>query len=109
MYRLITTRQGRAAVVHARGELDAFAAPELAETFVEVSDEEMVVFDLAEVTFMDSTALGLVSRAVRELRERGQGVHVVLPETTARRIFEITTLDRALPVSASVADALSGA
>ena len=107
MYRLRTSRQGRAAVVHARGELDAFAAPELAETFAEASDGAMVVFDLTEVSFMDSTALGLISRAVRELRERGQAVHVVLPETTARRIFEITTLDRALPVAASVDDALS--
>jgi anti-anti-sigma factor len=95
--------------VHAQGELDAYAAPELAETFAEASAEQQltVVLDLVRVSFMDSTVLGLVTRTVRQLRERGQGVQVVLPETTARRIFEITTLDRALPVAASVADAIS--
>ena len=107
MHRLSTSKLDRAAVVQARGELDAFAAPELAETLARLFGEPTVVFDLVEVSFMDSTALGLVARAVRELRERGTIVRVVLPETTARRIFEITTLDRALPVAGSVSEALS--
>lgn len=109
MYRLTTTSDGRGAVVRAEGELDAYAAPDLADALVKLFDEENVVFDLTAVTFMDSTALGLVARAVRELRELGTRVHVVLPESTARRIFEITTLDRVLPVSESVSDALATA
>jgi anti-sigma B factor antagonist len=107
MYRLDTKRDVRGAVVCADGELDAFAAPELADALVRLFDDENVVFDLTAVTFMDSTALGLVARAVRELRELGTRVRVVLPESTARRIFEITTLDRVLPVSESVSEALS--
>ena len=31
----------------------------------------------------------------------------MLPRTSARRIFEITTLDRALPLAASLEDALT--
>ena len=49
------------------------------------------------VTFMDSTALGVIVRSVRELAQEGAHVQVVLPVGSARRIFEITTLDRALP------------
>lgn len=107
MYQVQTTRESEVAVFHGEGELDAYAAPELASTLVQLFDESRVVLDLTRVTFMDSTVLGLVSRAVRELRERGTRVEVVLPESAARRIFEITTLDRVLPVVGSVSEALS--
>lgn len=93
-------------MVHAEGELDAFAAPELSTTFDEVLGDPRVVLDLGSVSFMDSTALGLVMQSVRMLRERGGDVRVVLPRATARRIFEITTLDRVLPVCASRDEAL---
>jgi anti-sigma B factor antagonist len=95
------------AVVSAEGELDAYAAPELTASFEDVARAENVVADLARVSFMDSTALGLVVRAVRELGERGAAVRVVLPQTSARRIFEITMLDQVLPVAASREDALA--
>ena len=62
--------------------------------------------DLSAVSFMDSTALGLLVRGLREIGERGGRARVVLPRTTARRIFEITTLDRVLPVAESHADAV---
>jgi anti-sigma B factor antagonist len=59
------------------------------------------VADLGPVTFLDSTALGLVVRAVRELTEAGAEVRVVLPGGHARRIFELTSLDRLLPIAES--------
>lgn len=107
MYQLQTTRKSDMAVFSGEGELDAYAAPELASALVQLFDEPRALFDLTRVTFMDSTVLGLVSRAVRELRERGTRVEVVLPESAARRIFEITTLDRVLPVVGSVSEAFS--
>jgi hypothetical protein len=45
-------------------------------------------------------------RAVRDVGGRGGTIRVVLPAGTARRIFEITTLDRVLPVAPTRADAL---
>jgi anti-sigma B factor antagonist len=93
-------------VVVARGELDAFAAPDLAGCFEQCAPGSGLVIDLTDVSFLDSTALGVVARAVRQLRENGGGARVVLPRGAARRIFEITTLDRALPVSESPSTAL---
>lgn len=89
----------------ATGELDAFVAPDLVAAFAEVAGERHVLADLAAVSFMDSTALGLIVRATRELGEAGAVFRVVLPAGSARRIFEITSLDRALPV---VSDRESG-
>lgn len=93
-------RDGSAHVVNASGELDAFVAPELSAAFAQVAGEPRVLADLGRVSFMDSTALGLVVRAARQLTEAGAAFRVVLPRGSARRIFEITALDQALPVAA---------
>jgi anti-sigma B factor antagonist len=93
-------------VVCASGELDAFAAPDVEAAFARVGGERRLVVDLERVSFMDSTALGLLARGIRELREAGADVKVVLPRGTARRIFEITALDAALPIVADRAAAL---
>ena len=93
-------------VVTAQGELDAFVAPDLTATFSAIADDRRLIVDLTGVSFMDSTALGLLVRMVREAPERSAEVRVVLPRGAARRIFEITTLDRVLPVCASRAEAL---
>jgi anti-sigma B factor antagonist len=101
-------REENAVVVSIRGELDAFDVDELAEAFAAADHDgrRALVIDLSRVSFMDSTALGLVVRTVNEIADRGGSTRVVLPETSARRIFEITTLDRVLPVAESRADAL---
>ena len=108
MHRVRVERVGRTAVVSASGELDAFTAPALADAFADAAAEgdDRVVIDLSAVAFMDSTALGLVVKAVNDIADRGGDVRLVLPQKSARRIFEITTLDRVLPVEGSRDDAL---
>jgi anti-anti-sigma factor len=107
VHRIRVDRERETAVVSAQGELDAYTAPDLSEAFRQQDLQGSLVVDLSRVSFMDSTALGLLVRAVNELVENGGRARVVLPQTAARRIFEITTLDRVLPVSASRADALA--
>ena len=101
MHAVVIEQIGTATIVRGAGELDAFAAPDLASAFLELRGAASVLADLTRVSFMDSTALGVIVRGVRALGEEGTRVQVVLPEGTARRIFEITTLDRALPVAAT--------
>ena len=102
-------REENAVVVSIRGEVDAFDVDELAEAFGEVDHDGRMalVIDLSRVSFMDSTALGLVVRTVNAIADGGGSARVVLPETSARRIFEITTLDRVLPIAESCGAALS--
>jgi len=107
VHRIRVDREPEATIVSAAGELDAYAAPDLSAAFDDVIDDRRLVADLSAVSFMDSTALGLVVRAVREFRERGGAVRVVLPQGSARRIFEITTVDSVLPLSPSRAQALA--
>jgi anti-sigma B factor antagonist len=111
MHRVEIERHRDVAIVLAVGELDAFAAPELASAFTEVEAERRVLADLDQVSFMDSTALGLIVRAARELNEAGADLRIILPCGSARRIFEITALDRVLPIAetrvAALADLVS--
>jgi anti-sigma B factor antagonist len=91
----------RGVVVTLRGELDAYDAPSLRRAFSELTDGKngiQVVLDLAAVSFLDSTALGTLVGLLRRVRENGGELRVVLPETAARKIFEVTSLDKALDV-----------
>ena len=107
MHRVTIERTGRATVILAAGELDAFAAPDLASAFEDVSGDQRVVADLDRVSFMDSTVLGLIVRASRELTEAGARIRIVLPMGSARRIFEITGLDGVLPFAETRSAALA--
>jgi anti-sigma B factor antagonist len=99
-------KESHAVIVVASGELDAFVEDDLVGIFRETGREGRIVVDLAGVSFLDSTALGILVRTVREVGGRGGEIRIVLPDGTARRIFEITTLDQVLPVADSRAQAL---
>ena len=93
------------------GELDAYDAPAMRTAFAELADghrELVVVLDLSRVSFLDSTALGTIVGLLRRVREGGGEMRVVLPDTAARRIFEVTALEKALDVRASREAALAG-
>jgi anti-sigma B factor antagonist len=107
VHRISLDRDRSPTVVTASGELDAFVAPELQSAFGASSGDSRIVVDLTAVSFMDSTVLGLLVREVRDVDARGGAIRVVLPGGTGRRIFEITTLDRILPVAGSRSEALA--
>lgn len=107
VHRIRVESDSGVSLVVVEGEVDAFAAPDLDGALEEAGSRGDVVVDLRRVSFMDSTALGLVARAVRVYGEAGRRARVVLPGGAARRIFEITALDRALPVASSREEATS--
>ena len=93
----------RGAVITLAGELDAHDAPALRKVFERAlaTERPIVVLDLTSVDFLDSTILGAIVGLLRKQREAEGELRVVLPETTARRVFEITGLDAALDVRPS--------
>ena len=107
MHQVLVVHESDVATVVARGEFDAFAAPELERVLTDLGSAPQLLVDLSSVSFMDSTALGCLVRASRACDERKAALRVVLPSGAARRIFEITTLDRALPVAESRRSALA--
>jgi anti-sigma B factor antagonist len=107
MHQVLILHENAVATVVARGEFDAFAAPELERALDGLGSAARVLVDLSSVAFLDSTALGCIVRASRACEERHALLRIVLPRGDARRIFEITTLDDALPVAESRQAALT--
>jgi anti-sigma B factor antagonist len=95
-------------VIAARGEIDLFTAPELKQVITEVIEngERRVAIDLSEVSFLDSTALGVLSGAVKRLRSRGGALAVVNTDSSIAKTFEITGLDQIFTIVASRTEAL---
>ena len=99
------------AVIALRGELDLFTAPRFHEVLLESIEHgaRRVIVDLSDVSFIDSTALGVLIGAAKRLHAAGGTLDVVCPNENVLRFLELTALDRMLSIFASRQEALSGA
>ena len=92
--------EGGDAVVTVRGELDVLTAPFLWERMEPILPgvTGALVFDFADLGFIDSMGLGVIVRAQSRLRgvEPARQVVVRHANAHARKVFEITGLDRIL-------------
>ncbi len=91
----IEERDGAAPpVVAVRGEIDVATAPQLRECLQRVIADgaSTVVLDLLGVSFLDSTALGVLVGAHKRCRELGGDLRVVVADPRIVKIFEITGL-----------------
>ncbi len=107
--RLRVRNIGAAALVETGGEIDLHSAPQLRAALLKVSEAPapQVVVDLGEVTFIDSTGIGVLVGALKRARESGGDVHFCGVQSRVRRVFEITGLLRVLPLFESRDAALS--
>jgi anti-sigma B factor antagonist len=96
-------------VVSLQGDLDMYSAGRLKAALFEVIAEgaTRVIVDLAEVIFVDSTALGVIASGVRSIEARGGIIDIVSDDKNVTRLFEITGLDRVLQIYGSRDDALA--
>lgn len=96
-----------AVVVRLAGELDLYNAHVVRDALLDAADEEpqRLVIDLAEVTFLDSTALGVLIEARTRLRNR-RAFLLAAPSLEPRRALEVSGLDRHFAIHESVDDAL---
>jgi len=101
---------GDTPVVVVAGEIDVATAPQLREVLHEViaQGQATVVLDLLPVTFLDSTALGVLVGALKRCRELGGELHVVVSDPRIMKIFEITGLTNVFPIASSL-DAVGAA
>jgi anti-sigma B factor antagonist len=95
-------------VVHLVGELDLYNSPEVREALLELCAEQpsRLVVDLAEVDFVDSTALGVLIEARSKLENR-QSFLLAAPGRETHRALAISGLDRHLGVHETVEAALA--
>jgi anti-sigma B factor antagonist len=96
-------------VLAVRGEIDVATAPRLREqlTTVAGSGAQLCVVDMSAVTFVDSTALGVLVSAAQACREAGGEFRLVATEPHVRKVFTITGLDDVFAIYAGTDEALA--
>ena len=84
------------AVVDLEGEVDIYSAPQFKEVLLQGIEEgaHRIIVDLAKVTFIDSTALGVLVSGAKRVRPQNGTLDIVCSDDNITRIFEITGLDR---------------
>jgi anti-sigma B factor antagonist len=99
---------GGVPVVSVVGEIDVATAPALREHLAahEEAGVGAVVFDLLGVSFLDSTALGVLVGSFKRIRESGGDLKLVIAEPRILKVFEITDLIRVFPIFSTLDEAL---
>lgn len=86
-------------VVCVSGEIDIASAPRLWDQLAEaIPETKRLVLDLHETQFIDSTALNIIVRALKRLRHDGGDLIIRSPRPNARKVFNITGLDRVFTI-----------
>lgn len=83
---------GRAVRLALSGELDLVSTPVLERAMDDVAglDIELIVLDLREVEFMDSTGLHLLLRAQQQAHDSGRRFALVRGGDQVQRLFDLT-------------------
>ena len=104
----VAERSG-ATVVAVSGDVDMQTAPQLAEALQAVSSSAntSLVVDLSAVEFLDSSGLGVLVAAHRELSANGGRMKLVRPRPAINKVLTLTRLTEIIEAFDSLDDALS--
>jgi anti-anti-sigma factor len=93
------TGEGRFRLV-LRGELDLSTVGKVQEEIQQAADRgpRLLVLDLSQLTFLDSTGLRCLVKADERAREEGWRLVVVKGPEAVHRVFSITRLDERLEI-----------
>jgi len=92
------------AVCCVSGELDAYTAPELRDALDELIEQAKcwIIADLTELTYLDSTGLGILVGTAKKCRQAGGDLAVACARRNLLRIFQISGTQEILNVVSDV-------
>lgn len=95
-------------VVDVTGEVDLYTAPRLEEALTHASagTPPRVVVNLTGTTYLDSTALRVLTSTLKRVRERDGEIALVSTQPKVGKLFSITGLDQLFPLCETEAEAL---
>lgn len=86
-------------ILAVEGELDLSTSPGFRDALTELVDaSRRVAIDLRGVTFMDSTALGVVVAGMKRALERDGELALIGPTGSPRKVLSITALDQIMRI-----------
>ena len=93
-------------VITVSGEVDLATSPNLDSEIIAAieSGTNSVVIDLTDVSFMDSSGLGVIVRGLKRCREADKELDLVITNERVLKVFGITGLDQVIPIHDSLGD-----
>jgi len=102
MLKIQTRNLGNIAVLSLQGRIVNGETASLREAVRAQSTAAAIVLDLAGVSAIDASGLGLLLQVRNEFQARGVRLRVMNANGLVRRVFEITRLDSVFEVTAGV-------
>jgi|SRR3954451_19780483 len=99
-FSVIVSTNGDGATVALRGELD-LSGVDRARQAIEQAESGTVgllILDLSELDFIDSTGLEVLLRAAQRAHDDGRRLIVQRPSRYVRRLLEMTAIDQSLDI-----------
>ena len=93
-----------------RSRLDVFNALEFRTQLQSMFDQMIthLVVDLSQAAFVDSTGMAVLISALKQCRQNGGNVRLVMPHSEAvKRILELVRFDRVYDMNSSVEEAVA--
>ncbi len=109
LFRVSVEKHPGATVVTVVGEVDVSSAPELRARLLELDERQRIVVDLSEVTFLDSTGLGVLVGALKRTEAtRGEGeLRLVVNRPQLTKVLEVTGLAPLFAIYPVLSEALA--
>jgi anti-sigma B factor antagonist len=88
------------------GEIDAYTAPKLREELLPLAEGEnkIITVNLKEVTYLDSTGLGVFVGMFKQLNKNEGELKLVELSDRLKRLFNITGLSHIMSISDNAED-----
>jgi anti-sigma B factor antagonist len=96
-------------VVDVAGEVDLYTAPRLEEALAKASTAagSLVVVNLTKTGYLDSTALRVLTSALKRVRDRQGGMAVVSAQPKITKLFTLTGLDQVFTICTTEGEAIT--
>lgn len=99
------------AVIDVAGELDIYTSPKLKSAIHQVLADRQtrVIVNLLQATYLDSTALSVLTAAQRQARAAGGNLGLIYDHPLIEKVFAITSLRDVFPIFRTEAEAVAAA
>ena len=99
-FAVYTHTAGRATTLALTGELDLLSSPALEQELdaVTESEAELIIVDLRELEFMDSTGLHVLVHAQQRMQDLGRSLALIRGGEAVQRLFDLTGVSDGLTI-----------
>lgn len=109
-FQVQVSREGQTEFIAVSGELDLASGSRLESELDKIrpADTALVVVDLRELEFMDSTGLSIIVRAHQRLAEAGCELSLIKGSTQVQRLLDLTGVAERVRLASAPEELLNG-